>query len=154
MISSIRNRASKDQVFLLAGVCVASLGLSACVESSEEDVTPQDIQDQAAQTLDTTQAFAQEQVASYKESLLERVDGVETEIEMLESRAQALAGDAKEEIEAAIDDLRTRKDALVRRVRDAQADSQQAWTDLRAGLDRGWEELKNGVDEATERFGG
>lgn len=139
---------------VVASSAAAVFGLAACTESGDSDVTASDVKNQAAETVKTTQEFAQDQVESYKESLLESVNVVDAEIEMLQSRANALSGDAKQEIEQVIKDLKTRKSEFVQRVENAKADSQAAWTDLKAGLDSAWDELKTSAEEASGRFGG
>lgn len=154
MVNTNPRFSSITRMVLVAGTCACGAMLSGCVESSEDDVTARDIKDQAAQTMETTREFAQDQIESYKESFQERMNVINTQIDMLETHAATLTGDAKDEVESVINDLESSRDSFMERVQNAQADSQDAWDDIKSGLDSAWDDLKSSAEDAAERFGG
>ena len=143
-----------SKAILAAGLATMTIGLGACTESGDTDVTASDVKNQAAETVEKTQQFAQDQIESYKESLRENMNVVDSQIEMLQTHAKTLSGDAKQEIDQAIEDLKTQRDEFLDRIENAKADSQAAWADVKSGLDSAWEELKSSAKDASDRFGG
>lgn len=128
--------------------------LSACDgSSSSSSPSAQDVKDQASQAAETATEFASNQLESYKQTMQDGLDQVDAQIESLQDRAGELSGDAKAEINSAIDALKQQRDEFAKSIDDARADSAAAFSELKNSMDKAWKDLETGANNAVDKFG-
>jgi len=81
-----------------------------------------------------------------------RMEQAEARIDMLKAKAEEADADARLRLNEEIDDIRSRKDSLKKKMHELQTASDEAWQDLKAGAEAGWRALSNAVDRATSRY--
>ncbi len=90
--------------------------------------------------------------AAYREKMQAQIREMEAEINKLVARAQGAKADAKIEYQRQIDELRSKQDALERKLRELDAAGDRAWDDIRTGIESAWDDLKGAVNDAVARF--
>jgi len=146
--------------FALTTMAAASFALCGCGENGEDqsdasggETTAQDVMDQTKDAAESAQDFAQGQVRDFRNTMSQRIDDVEQRISDLQARAEEMTGDAKERLQNTIDNLEERKNNFQQRLSEMQADSADAWDDVKSGIESAWNELDSAVDEAVNEFG-
>ncbi len=109
---------------------------------------------QAAQTeADEKIAAARADFAKVREDYLHsrRLDLVtlDTNIMNLESKARALAGKAKVDLDAEIGSILTQRDVFVHHMSALDTEVAATWDTSKANLDKEWDALRNKVDHAN-----
>ena len=103
--------------------------------------------------IDTAAAFSREAVEEFRETMGEKLEGVESDLQALRDRAVELEGDAREAIEETIQDLEHDRDELEALLADTAVSTQQAWDDLRQGASEAWDHLSRAANDAVSRYG-
>lgn len=146
--------------FAISTVTAASLALVGCGENGEEqsaspagETTAQDVMDQTKEAAESAQDFAQGQVSDFRNTMSQRIEDVEQRISDLQARAGEMTGDARDRLQNTIDNLEERKNNFQQRLSEMQANSADAWDDVKSGIQSAWNELDSAVDEAVNEFG-
>lgn len=133
---------------------LAALPLAACDESgsSEGETNASDVAQQAEETAQAAQDYTAEQYAAFKDTMSDRIDDVNSQIEKLRNRASDMSESARGEINAAIDSLEAQRDQLQNRLSEAADTTGDAWADVKSGLESAWTDLESAADRAVDRF--
>ncbi len=124
---------------------------AATIPTSE--VTSDDVAREASEAMNTAKTFAASEIDAFRNSMEANVEAVNERIDTLAARAESLTGDARAQIDEAIESLRDQRDAFMRRINEASADSADAWADLKSGLQDAWKELEQASKDAVDQFG-
>jgi uncharacterized coiled-coil DUF342 family protein len=91
-----------------------------------------------------------------KRSLIDRITEqlkkLDVELDRLRKKADQTTADFKEDYKVQIEELREKKTQMVNRLDKIKGSSDDAWTELRTGMEKSWSELKIGVDKAISKF--
>ncbi len=93
-----------------------------------------------------------EEKVTYVEKVKVQVQECNSEVDRLAKRSSRASGEAKKVQEEEVADLRNKCDALTHRLEDAQW-SEEAWDDVKRGIQSGLASLKSGIEKAKSRFG-
>jgi len=137
---------------ILTAAALAALPLAACEEAGEGDTSASDVAKQAERTAQTAEDYAADQYAAFKDTMSDRIDGVNAQIQQLRDRASEMSESARGEINAAIESLESQRDQLQSRLSEAADTTGDAWGDVKDGLENAWTDLENAADRATDRF--
>lgn len=74
------------------------------------------------------------------------------EIEKLQAKADEAGADAKIEYKRQIEELREQRDEAQAKLREIAGASDDAWTDMKSGLDKAWDSMSDAFDRAMARF--
>ena len=90
--------------------------------------------------MDDRKAYEQKRQAQLKK--------LDAEIQKLKAAADEASADAKIRLQRTVDELLAQRDNLRERI-DRLADSgEDAWSDLKDGIDAAWKQLQSAVDDA------
>jgi Fe-S cluster biosynthesis and repair protein YggX len=156
-------RAGFINIFVLAILCFF---MTACSEQqpSEEKAatekakvenlatTPEDIKRDAAELAGTTLAYTEEQKALYQKKIQEKMAQYKQKLLVLEKKLVMMNEQAKAGLAAEMENLSRKKAAMGDKVRELQAEGNEAYDDLKEGLDKAMEEMDKAYDQAMERF--
>lgn len=92
--------------------------------------------------------------SAYVERLKTQLGEWSADIEKLKARAGKISADAKAEYEAQLGTLRQQRDALAAKVSELQGASDEAWDDLKRGVQEAWDRARVSFQAALSRFGG
>lgn len=112
---------------------------------------PQEIADHAAETLS---GFNAELIESYKTNARKGLELINTRIDAIEAYAAGLTGQAQAEAQAAADRIKEQRAEYLEQLDVASADTADAWTQVKTGLENAWNELKDASSAAADEFGG
>lgn len=90
---------------------------------------------------------------AYVERLKTQLGEWSADIEKLKGRASKISAEAKAEYEEQLGSLRQQRDALAARVSDLQEASDEAWEEVKKGVQTAWDRAKESFQKAMSRFG-
>jgi SMC interacting uncharacterized protein involved in chromosome segregation len=73
-------------------------------------------------------------------------------IEVLDAKARRLKADLKEEAQTQVTSLRSKEHALAEQLAKAKASGEEAWDDVRSGLNDAWSDLKDAIERASTKM--
>ena len=89
---------------------------------------------------------------AYVQKMKARLDEWNAEIDRLSAKAAASQADAKLEYDKQIEALKKQRDEAGQRLNELQSVSEDAWEDMRAGVDAAWDKMTDALDTAASRF--
>lgn len=81
-----------------------------------------------------------------------QLDRWNAEIDALSARASAAEADARGEYQKQIDALRARRDEARDKLKSLEAAGENAWEDMKAGVELAWDAVSDAVRSAVSRF--
>jgi SMC interacting uncharacterized protein involved in chromosome segregation len=73
-------------------------------------------------------------------------------IDQLEFKARTARADARITYENRIQDLKSKREAVITRIRELKGAGTEAWESITGGVDAAWDEFKHAFTEAKDKF--
>lgn len=89
---------------------------------------------------------------AYEKKLQARYDQWSAEIDKMKAKSDQVGADLQLEYELKIKELRAMQETAGKRLNELKDASDDAWKDLRVGVDVAWESLGNALRSAQSRF--
>jgi uncharacterized coiled-coil DUF342 family protein len=89
---------------------------------------------------------------SYLQKLAAQLQDWDTEIDELKVKAHLAKADAKDEFAKQIEDLRSKRQAMQSKLQQLQDSGDEAWDDIKTGLEKSWTELRGSFRNAMSKF--
>lgn len=89
---------------------------------------------------------------AYVKKLQSELDEWGAEIDKLKAKADSAEADVQIEYNKKIDELKTMRDAASEKLSELQKAGDNAWEDLKAGIDSTWHSLGNAVKSTISHF--
>ena len=89
---------------------------------------------------------------AYEQKLQAQLDEWRAEIDRLKAKADSAKADAQIEYYKDIEELRSMQEAAANKLAQLKNVSDEAWDDLKAGIDSAWDALGNALKSAASRF--
>lgn len=89
---------------------------------------------------------------SFLQKLAVQLQEWDTEIDELKVKAHLAKADAKDELLKQIEELRVKRDTAQTKLKQMQEVSDEAWDDIRTGLEKSWTELSGAFRSAMAKF--
>lgn len=89
---------------------------------------------------------------SYLEMLADQLREWDVEIDELKVKAHLAKADAKDELAKQIEELRIKKEAAQSKLQQLQEAGDEAWDDIKAGVEKSWTEMKGAFRSALSKF--
>jgi len=89
---------------------------------------------------------------SYLEMLADQLREWDTEIDELKVKAHLAKADAKDEFAKQLEELRAKKEAAQSKLQQLQETGDEAWDDIKAGVEKSWTEMKGAFRSAISKF--
>jgi uncharacterized coiled-coil DUF342 family protein len=89
---------------------------------------------------------------AYIQKLHVKIDEWNADIDKLKAKADQAEADAKIEYQKQIEALNDKRNELEKKVSEISRSSEDAWQDLKAGIDLAWEAMNEAIKSATSRF--
>lgn len=88
-----------------------------------------------------------------REKLEARLDQWRAEIDKLQANAAEAGADTRKEFENQVKALRKQQDKAREKLKELETASDDAWNDIKHGIEKAWDDLGDAVKSARERFG-
>jgi chromosome segregation ATPase len=88
----------------------------------------------------------------YLEKVKEQLEEWEYDIDRLEARLEDAQADGKVKLDKTINELKAKQKELQLKLRDLEGAAEEAWTDIRDGVELAWDSLKLGFLAAKSEF--
>ena len=88
----------------------------------------------------------------YIEKLKNKLDEWDVEIDELEAKAQQTTSELRFELEDQISALKLKRDQARLKATEIMESSEEAWEDLKTGVDEAWQDLKNAIEKAWSHY--
>ena len=82
-----------------------------------------------------------------------KLDQADARIDLLKAKADEADAKTRIRLHEEIEDLKSRRDSLRKKLEGLRDSSGDAWRDLQAGAEAGWRSLSNALERAASRFG-
>lgn len=89
---------------------------------------------------------------AYEEKLHAQLDEWGAEIDKLQAKADNAKADAQLEYNKQIEELRSMQETAANKLTELRNAGDDAWEDLKAGLDNAWDSLGNALKSASSKF--
>ena len=89
---------------------------------------------------------------AYIQKLHAKIDEWNADIDKLKAKADQVEADSKIEYQKQINILKTKRDEIEKKVSEISRSGEEAWEDLKAGVDLAWEAMSDAIKSATSRF--
>lgn len=89
---------------------------------------------------------------AYVEKVQARLNEWDAEIEKLKARAEGAEADAKIEYHEQIETLREEQREAQAKLDELRAAGDNAWEDMKAGVQQAWDSLEHAAEKARSRF--
>lgn len=90
--------------------------------------------------------------SEYVKALEQKLERLDAEIAKLKIKSERAGADLKAGYEDILADLRLKRVELQPRLRELKRVGDEAWVEVKDGLDVAWKDLKNAVGNAVSRF--
>ena len=151
----------KRNLIAAAAAVLAMCFLISCGGSDKNDktgknVTSEDVRNEAAKTVDTAKALADQKKDEYVRTIQQKMDEYGRKIDALQASADAKMSDLKEDskakLEDAMQDLRNKKQMAAEKLDELKHSSADAWQDVKSGMQSALDKLGQAFDKATADF--
>jgi predicted small lipoprotein YifL len=145
-------------VRILSAIMLMTLGvLAGCGEKEQTQSKPaavskQDVKQEVKQAYDTTKAYTQEQMQTFREQTEAKLAEYENDIDQLQAKAEKMGGDAKAKTEQQLTALRRKRDAVSEKMKELGSSSEGAWEQIKSGIEAALEDLGNTYKKAAAEF--
>jgi len=134
----------------------AGLSLGACERTQDETGAPGGTATPANGTADitddTTPDAVQREVTAFRDTMNRRLEEVNREIQTLEDRSDDIAENMRQTYRDTLDNLRMQRNEFESRLAAAEANTRDAWAQMRAGLEASWEEITDALQAARQQY--
>jgi multidrug resistance efflux pump len=89
---------------------------------------------------------------AYQKKLQSQLDDWNAEIDKLKAKADGAEADVQLEYYKQIEELQAMQESANSKIIKLKEANDDAWEDLKAGMDSGWNSLRNAVKSASSRF--
>ena len=89
---------------------------------------------------------------SYLEMLADQLREWDTQIDELKVKAHLAKADAKDELAKQLEELKAKKETAQSKVKELQDAGDEAWDDIKAGVEKSWTEMKGAFRSAFSKF--
>lgn len=89
---------------------------------------------------------------SYLQMLADQLREWDTEIDELKVKAHLAKADAKDELAKQLEELRTKREAAQGKLQQLQEAGDEAWDDIKVGVEKSWTEMKGAFRSAMAKF--
>lgn len=88
----------------------------------------------------------------YQAKFKSQLDALSEKIETLKSKGTELKADAEIEYNAKMAELYTKREEVEIKLRDLQSSSDEAWGEMRKGVEKAWDNLNTAWNQALAKF--
>jgi uncharacterized coiled-coil DUF342 family protein len=89
---------------------------------------------------------------AYEQKLEAQLKEWKTDIDKMKAKADKADAEAKLEYYKQIEDLRTKQEAVQKKLTELKTAGESAWEDLKSGIDLAWTSLGESIKSARSRF--
>ena len=89
---------------------------------------------------------------AYKQKARAQIKEMKAKMQMLEAQAEKAGADMRIKYEKNLNDWKSRFDNIDMRLNKLSDSSEDAWEEIRTGIDKTMDELNNAIDNAKEQF--
>ena len=89
---------------------------------------------------------------SYLQMLADQLREWDTEIDELKVKAHLAKADAKDELAKQLEELRVKREAAQGKLQQLQNAGDEAWDDIKVGVEKSWTEMKGVFRSALSKF--
>jgi uncharacterized coiled-coil DUF342 family protein len=89
---------------------------------------------------------------AYIKKMKAKLDEWNADIAKIEAKAESAQADMEIQYNQKIDELKQQREKATAQLDELQNSRDEAWEDIKAGLDNAWESLGNAVNSALSRF--
>jgi len=114
---------------------------------SQENVTAENVKEDAAETMETAQAYTQQQKEEYQRELDEQLNALDQKLDKLEAKAESMQEDAKVRYENMLVTLKQKQRDAVDALDELKRESGEAWSTMKEKMDAMMKNLKNAFDQ-------
>ncbi len=93
-----------------------------------------------------------EQKQSYLNKLASQLQEWDKEIDVLKVKADNAKAGAKVELQTQLNELRAKRDSAQVKFKELQQAGDEAWDDIKDGVEKSWTELKGAFKSAMSKF--
>ena len=139
----------------LIPAAAAILILAACGQDEEpaEKVTAEEVKQEAGEAAEAAATFTQQEMDSFVEQMEGQLANFDAKIEDLQSRAESLSGEAREDVDQKLSALKDKRDQAREKLEALKSSSADAWEELKSGLQSAMFELNRAMENAAAEFG-
>jgi F0F1-type ATP synthase membrane subunit b/b' len=139
-------------MLMLALVVLPGCGENEQTQSKPATVSKEDVKKKAKEAYDATQAYTHEQIQAFREQTETRLAEYNKEIDQLKAKAEKLKEDAKTKAEQQLTALRQKQDEVSEKLKNLSSSSENAWEQVKLGIDAAMEDLGNAYKKAKAEF--
>lgn len=89
---------------------------------------------------------------AYVQKLHTKIDEWNREIDRLSSKANEVEADARSEYRKQVDALKQKRRDIEEKIKHLNRSGEEAWEDIKSGLDMAWDAMNQAIQSATSRF--
>ena len=89
---------------------------------------------------------------AYVQKLHAKIDEWNADIDRLKAKADQVEADSKIEYQKQIQALKNKRDEIEKKISEISRSGENAWKDLKAGVDLAWDAMSEAIKSATSRF--
>jgi hypothetical protein len=90
--------------------------------------------------------------SAYEQKRRAQLKKLDAEIQKLKAEADEAGAEAKIRLQRSVDELLAHRETLRERIDRLAEAGEDAWSDLKDGVDSAWERLEDAVENASSRF--
>lgn len=143
---------------MICFVCLC-LFLTGCENTNSSAPTPDtkkvtgaEVKKDVSEAVKTTKDFTIQKRDEYLIELKKKIDGMDTKIAELESKAGKLKDDAKKKWNEKLARLKMQRKEVGTKYDEISKSSADAWQELKVGFNSAWDDMKQSYDKAVEEF--
>jgi len=143
---------------LLAILLLLALGtFPGCGEKEQTQSKPaamskEDVTKEVKEAYSSAKAYTEEQMQAFREQTEIRLSEFGKDIDQLQAKTERLAGDAKAKAEQELTVLRQKRDEISEKLKELGSSSENAWEQLKSGVDTAMEDLGNAYKKVAAEF--
>lgn len=115
-------------------------------------VTGDEVKKEVSEAVKITKDFTLQKRDEYLIDLKKKIDGMDTKIAELETKAGKLKDDTKKKWNEKLARLKAQRKDLGTKYDEISKSSADAWQELKVGFNSAWKDMKKSYDQAVEEF--
>lgn len=128
------------------------LSVIACSAQENETTTKEEVKKEISETVETVKAYSIEEKDELLQQYEAKRDQTKTQIAELRKKLVSLKENKKQAAEEKVNDLERRQEKFEKKIDDLQTSSEEAYHNIKAGIDNAMSELENAIKEANKEF--
>jgi hypothetical protein len=133
-------------------LCLLSIALVSCDSTQNDQTTKEDVINEFQEAIDTAKAYTIDEKNQFMQTIKVKRDNTKVKINELKNKLISMKNAQKKALEEKLIELDNMQEVVEQKINSLSAASEEAYQDLRTGLDSAMVVLENSLKAANDEY--